>query len=47
MDPQYGFDPYWDEDLHDRDKLKQKDTDKKPNDQIEYDDLITDAHVSD
>ena len=49
VDPQYGFDPYWDEDLCDPDKLQYKDTYNKPNDndQIEYDDLITDAHVSD
>ena len=47
VDPQYGFDTYWDEDLYDRDKLEYKDTYSKPNDQIESDDLITDAHVSD
>ena len=45
VDPQYGFDPYWVEELHDQDKLEYKDTYNKPNDQIEYDDLITDAHV--
>ena len=45
--PQYGFDPYWDEELYDHDKLEYKDTYNKPNDQIECDDLITDAHVSD
>ena len=47
IDPQYGLDPYWDEDLYDQDKLEYKDTYNKPNDQIECDDLITDAHVSD
>ena len=47
VDPQYGLDPYWDEDLYNRDKLEYKDTCNKPNDQIESDDLITDAHVSD
>ena len=46
-DPQYGFDPYWDEELYDQDKLEYRDTYNKPNDQIECDDLITDAHVSD
>ena len=47
VDPQYGFDPYWDEELYDQDKLEYKDTYNKPNDQIGSDDLITDAHVSD
>ena len=47
VDPQYGLDPYWDEELYDQDKLGYKDTYNKPNDQIECDDLITDAHVSD
>ena len=47
IDPQYGFDPYWDEDSYDQDKLEYKDTHNKPNDQIESDELITDAHVSD
>ena len=47
VDPQCGLDPNWDEDLFDQDKLKYKDTYNKPNDQIESDDLITDAHVSD
>ena len=47
VDPHYGFDPYWDEELYDQDKLEYKDTYNKPNDQIECDDLITDAHVSD
>ena len=47
VDPQYGLDPYWHEDLYDRDKLEYKDTYNKPNDQIGSDDLITDAHVSD
>ena len=45
--PQYGFDPYWDEEIYDQDKLEYKDTYNKPNNQIESDDLITDAHVSD
>ena len=45
--PKYGFDPYWDEEIYDQDKLEYKDTYNKLNDQIEYDDLITDAHVSD
>ena len=47
VDPQYGFDPYWDEEIYDQDKLEYKDTYNKPNNQIESDDLITDAHVSD
>ena len=47
FDPQYGFDPYSDEELYDQDELEYKDTYNKPSDQIEYDDLITDAHVSD
>ena len=47
VDPQYGFDPYWDEEIYDQEKLEYKDTYNKPNDQIESDDLITDAHVSD
>ena len=47
VDPQYGFDPYWDEEIYDQDKLEHKDTYNKPNDQIESDDLITDAHVTD
>ena len=47
VDPQYGFDPYWDEEIYDQDKLEYNDTYNKPNDQIESDNLITDAHVSD
>ena len=47
VDPQYGLDPYWDEDLYDQDKLEYKDTYIKLNHQTESDDLITDAHVSD
>ena len=47
VDPQYGLDPYWDENLYNQDKLGYKDFYNKPNDQIESDDLITDAHVSD
>ena len=47
VDPQYGLDPYWDEDLYDQDKLEYKDIYNNPNDQIECDDLITDSHVSD
>ena len=46
VDPQYGFDPYWDEEIYDPDKLEYKDTYNKPNDQIGTDDLITDAPVS-
>ena len=38
---------YWDEKFCDHDKLQDKDTYNKPNDQIENDDLITDAHTSD
>ena len=45
--PQYGLDPYWDEELYDQDKLEYKDTYNERSDQIECDDLITDAHVSD
>ena len=45
-DPQYGHDPYWSEDLYDQDKLEYKDTYNTPNDQTEYDELVTDAHVS-
>ena len=47
VEPQYRFGPYWDEELYDQDKLEYKDTYNKPNDQIECDNLITDAHVSD
>ena len=47
VDLQYALDPNWDEELYDQDKLEYKDTYNKPNDQIECDDLITDAHVSD
>ena len=47
VDPQYRFDSYWDEEIYDQDKLEYKDTYNKPNDQIESDDLIADAHVSD
>ena len=47
VDPQYGLDSYWDEEIYDQDKLEYKDTYNKPNNQIECDDLITDAHVSD
>ena len=47
VDPQYGFDLYWEEEIYDQDKLAYKDTYNKPNNQIESDDLITDAHVSD
>ena len=47
VDPQYGLDPYWDEDLYHQDKLEYKETYNKPNDQVECDDMITDAHVSD
>ena len=47
VDPQYGFDPYWNEELYDQHKLEYTDTYNKANEQIEKDDLITDAHVSD
>ena len=47
VDPEYGLDPYWDEQLYDQDKLEYKDTYNKPNDRNESDDLITDAHISD
>ena len=47
VDPQYGFDPYWDEEIYNQDKLEYKDTYNKPNNQIESDNFITDAHVSD
>ena len=47
VDPQYGLDTHWDEDLYDQDKLEYKDTYNRPNDQIDSDDLILDAHVSD
>ena len=47
VDPQYGLDPHWGEELYDQDKLEYKHTYNKPKDQIEIDDLITDAHVSD
>ena len=39
--------PYFDEEIYDQDKLEYKNTYNKTNDQIECDDLITDAHVSD
>ena len=47
VDVQYGLDTYWDEDLYYQDKLEYQDTYNKPNDQIESDDLLTDAPVSD
>ena len=47
VDPQYGLDFSWDEDVNDQDKLEYKGTHIKSNDQIESDDLITDSHVSD
>ena len=47
VDPQYGLDPYWDEVSYDQDKSEHKDTYNETNHQIESDDLITDAHVSD
>ena len=47
VDPQYGLDPYWDKEIYDQDNMEYKSTYNKPNDQIECDDLITDAHVSD
>ena len=36
--PQYGLDPYLDEDSYDQDKWEYKDTYNKPKDQIESDD---------
>ena len=47
VDRQFGLDPYWVEDLYDQEKLEYEDTYNKLNDQIESDDLITYAHVSD
>ena len=47
VDPQYEFDPYWDKEIYDQSKLEYKFVYNKPNDQIECDDLIMDAHVSD
>ena len=47
VDPQYGLDPCWDENLYDQDKLDYKDTFNKPNDQNESDDITTEAFVSD
>ena len=45
VDPQYGLDPFWDEELYGQDTLEYRDNYDKPNDQIECDNLITDAHV--
>ena len=47
VDPQYGLDLYWDDEIYDQDKMDYKNTYNKPNDQIGCDDLNTDAHVSD
>ena len=47
VDPQYGLDPYWNEEFYDQDKLEYKETFNTPSNQVEGDDLITDAHVSD
>ena len=47
VDPQYGLDPYWDEDIYDQDKLEYRGTYSKPSDQIESSDSIMDALVSD
>ena len=47
VDPQNGLDPYWDEDLYDQDKMECKGTYNNPIDQIESDDSIKDAHLSD
>ena len=47
VDPQYGLDPHWEEDFYDQDNLEYKETYIKPIDQIECDNLITDADVSD
>ena len=46
VDRQYGLDPYWDEELYNQVELECTDTYKKPNDQSESEDIITDAHVS-
>ena len=46
VDLQHGLDPYWGEDLYDQDKLEYKDIYNKLNNQIESDNLITDAHAS-
>ena len=46
VDPDNGLEPYWDEDLYDQDKFEYVDTDNKATDQIENDDLITDAQKS-
>ena len=34
IDPQYGLDPYWDENLYDHIKLEFKDTYNKPNEKM-------------
>ena len=47
FDPQYGLEPFWDEDLYDQEKLEYKDTYNKPNGQFESDDLVTDSNVLD
>ena len=47
VDPPNVLDPYSGEDLYDQDKLEYQDTYNKTKDQIESDDLMTDAHVSD
>ena len=41
----YEVDTYGDEDIYDQNKLEYKYTYNEPTDQIENDDLITDAHV--
>ena len=47
VDPPFGRDPEWDEDLYDTDKLQYRHNHKEANDQIESNDLITDSNVSD
>ena len=34
VDPQYGRDLYWEDDLYDQDKLEYRDSHNKPDDQI-------------
>ena len=47
VDPQYRLEPYWYEDFYDQDKLEYKGIYHKPSDQIQSDDLFTDAFESD
>ena len=46
LDPKNGLDLNSEKDLYDQDKLELKDTHNNSNDQIEGDDLISDAHLS-